>query len=183
MYLHTQYLCTFWHSSSDSSCISHQSNGRASSAGYLSASACLTLQLLLQAVHSFFKQGSPLPSLATATVTHSGVSDYGGQPMSVIKVSYNSRGQKRKRDDSRARPGAARGRGSDGGRGSERGGQWGKEWPGGSKKYCRFALGKSNMDTQVQHSCVFPAKHLWGRCLTAKRMPCLCDSSARSEVE
>ena len=24
-----------------------------------------------------------------------------------------------------------------------------REWPGGAKKYCRFALGKSNMDTQV----------------------------------
>ena len=105
-----------------------------------------------------------MPRLATATVTHSGVSDYGGQPMSVIKVSYESRGQKRKRDDSRARQGAARGRGggrgSDGARGSERGGQWGKDWPGGSNKYCRFALGKSNMDTQVQHICIFPAKRL-----------------------
>ena len=113
----------------------------------------LTSELLLQAVHNFFKQGSPLPRLATTTVTHSGVSDYGGQPMSVIKISYEGRGHKRKRDDSRARQGVSRGRGggrgSDGGRGSERGGQWGKEWPGGSKKYCRFALGKSNMDTQV----------------------------------
>lgn len=83
-------------------------------------------------------------------MTNTGVSDYGGQPMSVIKVSYEGRGQKRKRDDSRGRQGPARGRGggrgSDGGRGPERGG---KEWPGGAKKYCRFALGKSNMDTQV----------------------------------
>ena len=78
--------------------------------------------------------------------------------MSVIKVSYEGRGQKRKRDDSRARQGAARGRGSGrgsgGGRGSEREVQWGKEWPGGSNKYCRFALGKSNMDTQVSLLCV-----------------------------
>lgn len=76
--------------------------------------------------------------------------------MSVIKVSYEGRGQKRKRDDISARQGAARqgrgdGRGNVRGRGSERGGQWGKEWPGGAQKYCRFALGKSNMNTQVKH--------------------------------
>lgn len=103
------------------------------------------------AVHTFFKQGSPLPKLATTTVTNTGVSDYGGKPMSVIKVSYEGRGQKRKRDDAGGRggrEGRGAGRGGNGARGFERGGQWGREWPGGSKKYCRFALGKSNMDTQ-----------------------------------
>lgn len=109
---------------------------------------------LVQAVHTFFKQGGPLPRLATTTVTNTGVSDYGGKPMSVIKVSYEGRGQKRKRDDVAGRGGResrGAGRGGNGARGSERGGQWGREWPGGSKKYCRFALGKSNMDTQVTH--------------------------------
>ena len=108
--------------------------------------------------------------------------------MSVIKVSYEGRGQKRKRDDSRARQGAARGRGggrgSDGGRGSEKGGQWGKEWPGGTNKYCRFALGKSNMDTQVQHSCVLYS--MYDTNCTARRLIstsfCLWQSSASSEV-
>ncbi|KAL0027136.1 hypothetical protein WJX79_009492 [Trebouxia sp. C0005] len=114
------------------------------------------------AVHNFFKQYSPLPKLGTSTVTGSGVSDYGGKPMSVIKVTYEGRGQKRKRDDN----GGRRGRGADksvsrgsdrGGRGAKEGpskgtdaggGQWGKEWPGGTKKYCKFALAKTNMDTQ-----------------------------------
>lgn len=109
----------------------------------------------LQAVHNFFKQYGPLPKLGTTTVTSSGVSDYGGKPMSVIKVTYEGRGQKRKRDDSGGKRGdRAAGRGGVGqqngvGNGADAGGQWGKEWPGGTKKYCRFALGKTNMDTQV----------------------------------
>lgn len=106
-------------------------------------------------MHSFFKQGSPLPKLATTTVTNKGVSDYGGQPMSVIKVSYEGRGQKRKRDDTGGR-GRGAGRGGRGVESGGRGGQWGREWPGGSKKYCRFALGKSNMDTQANHPCTPP---------------------------
>ena len=117
----------------------------------------------LQAVHTFFKQHGPLPKLGTTTVTSNGISDYGGKPMSVIKVTYEGRGQKRKRDDHSNNKGGrgsneGSGRGSDrGGRGSKEGsnkggdaaGQWGRDWPGGSKKYCRFTLGKSNMDTQV----------------------------------
>ena len=109
----------------------------------------------LQAVHNFFKQYGPLPKMGTTTVTSSGVSDYGGKPMSVIKVTYEGRGQKRKRDDSGGKRGdRAAGRGGVGqqngvGNGADAGGQWGKEWPGGTKKYCRFALGKTNMDTQV----------------------------------
>ncbi|KAL0052217.1 hypothetical protein WJX82_010083 [Trebouxia sp. C0006] len=114
------------------------------------------------AVHNFFKQYSPLPKLGTSTVTGSGVSDYGGKPMSVIKVTYEGRGQKRKREVSSGRGGrggdksVGRG-GGRGGRGAKEGpskgtdaagGQWGKEWPGGTKKYCKFALAKTNMDTQ-----------------------------------
>jgi len=120
------------------------------------------LTLLVQAVHNFFKQYSPLPKLGTSTVTGSGVSDYGGKPMSVIKVTYEGRGQKRKRDDSGGRGGrggdksVGRG-GGRGGRGAKEGpskgpdvgGQWGRDWPGGTKKYCKFALAKTNMDTQV----------------------------------
>lgn len=131
------------------------------------------LLISVQAVHKFFKQGSPLPKLATTTVTDSGVSDYGGEPMSVIKVSYEGKGQKRKRDGAQTHQGGGRGgrgggrgvgRGSQdgastGGRGVKAGGQWGQEWPGGNKKYCRFALGKCNMDTQVRYfcSCLLPA--------------------------
>ncbi len=124
--------------------------------------------LLVQAVHNFFKQHSPLPKLGTSTVTGSGVSDYGGKPMSVIKVTYEGRGQKRKRNDSGGRGGdksVGRG-GGRGGRGAKEGpskgtdaggGQWGKEWPGGTKKYCKFALAKTNMDTQViSVSCIAP---------------------------
>ena len=127
------------------------------------------LTLLVQAVHNFFKQYSPLPKLGTSTVTGSGVSDYGGKPMSVIKVTYEGRGQKRKREVSSGRGGrggdksVGRG-GGRGGRGATEGpskgtdaagGQWGKEWPGGTKKYCKFALAKTNMDTQVKSvSCI-----------------------------
>ena len=116
------------------------------------------LTLLLQAVHNFFKQYSPLPKLGTSTVTGSGVSDYGGKPMSVIKVSYEGRGQKRKRDDNGRRGG--RGGDKSVGRGGGRGGRGpkegpSKEWPGGTKKYCKFALAKTNMDTQVKSvSCI-----------------------------
>ena len=88
--------------------------------------------------------------------------------MSVIKVTYEGRGQKRKRVDSGGRGGRGGdksvGTGSDrGGRGAKEGpskgtdagGQWGKEWPGGTKKYCKFALAKANMDTQVTSvSCI-----------------------------
>ncbi|DBB03074.1 TPA: hypothetical protein ACH3X1_013389 [Trebouxia sp. C0004] len=110
------------------------------------------------AVHNFFKQYSPLPKLGTSTVTGSGVSDYGGKPMSVIKVTYEGRGQKRKRDDRGGRGlDKSAGRGSDtGGKGAKEGpskgidagGQWGRDWPGGPRKYCKFALAKTNMDTQ-----------------------------------
>ena len=111
------------------------------------------LTLFLQAVHNFFKQYSPLPKLGTSTVTGSGVSDYGGKPMSVIKVSYEGRRQKRKRDDNGGRGGGGGdksvGRGGGrGGRGPKEGPS--KEWPGGTKKYCKFALAKTNMDTQVE---------------------------------
>jgi len=109
---------------------------------------------LLQTIQS-------LPKLGTTTVTNTGVSDYGGKPMSVVKVTYEGRGQKRKRDDrssGRGGRGQSFGKGGEHGgkapqqgssKGSEAGGQWGREWPGGAKKYCRFALGKTNMDTQV----------------------------------
>ena len=118
------------------------------------------LILLVQAVHNFFKQYSPLPKLGSSTVTSSGVSDYGGKPMSVIKVTYEGGGQKRKRDDSGGRGGRGSDRGGKGAKegpskGTDAGGQWGKEWPGGTKKYCKFALAKTNMDTQVTSvSCI-----------------------------
>lgn len=129
---------------------------------------CLSHPDLVQAVHNFFKQYSPLPKLGTSTVTGSGVSDYGGKPMSVIKVTYEGRGQKRKRDDGGGRGGRGGdnsvgrggGRGGKGvkegpSKGTDAGGQWGKEWPGGTKKYCKFALAKTNMDTQVTNmSCI-----------------------------
>ena len=92
-------------------------------------------------------------------MTEAGVTDYGGKPMSVIKVSYEGRGQKRKRDDSNTQQRGGRGgrgggrgdknNGYKGGRGGDGAGKWGQEWPGGAQKYCKFALGKSNMDTQV----------------------------------
>lgn len=124
------------------------------------------IKMPLQAVHNFFKQYGPLPKLGTTTVTSSGVSDYGGKPMSVIKVTYEGRGQKRKRDDSGGKRGdRAAGRGgvgqqNGGGNGADAGGQWGKEWPGGTKKYCKFALGKTNMDTQVGSS-LLPGEQLF----------------------
>ena len=113
--------------------------------------------MIVQAVHKFFKQGDPLPKLATTTVTDSGFSNYNGEPMSVIKVCYESKGQKRKRDGLQTHQGGGRGGGrgskdgmSTGAKGVKSGGQWGQEWPGHTKKYCRFALGKCNMDTQVR---------------------------------
>ena len=51
----------------------------------------------LQAVHNFFKQSSPLPSLTTTTVSTAGTSAT-AEPLTVIKVCYSARGQKRKRE-------------------------------------------------------------------------------------
>lgn len=51
----------------------------------------------MQAVHNFFKQSSPLPSLTTTTVSTAGTSAT-AEPLTVIKVCYSARGQKRKRE-------------------------------------------------------------------------------------
>ena len=52
---------------------------------------------LLQAVHNFFKQSSSLPVLSTTTVSTAGTSAT-SEPLTVIKVCYTARGQKRKRE-------------------------------------------------------------------------------------
>lgn len=52
---------------------------------------------LLQAVHNFFKQSSSLPVLSTTTVSTAGTSNT-SEPLTVIKVCYTARGQKRKRE-------------------------------------------------------------------------------------
>ena len=91
---------------------------------------------LMQAVHSLFKQGPPLPSFETTTVLDPNNTD-ASNPSSVICV------------EQRQGRGRKRGRGAQADAGGARKQHIREMWPGGGSKFCRFVLGKCNMDTQV----------------------------------
>eukprot|EP00891_Asterochloris_glomerata_P003047 jgi/Astpho2/3047/e_gw1.00051.10.1_t len=92
---------------------------------------------LRSAVHNFFKQGPPLPQLETTTVLDPNNTD-ASNPSSVICVEQRKgRGRKRGRG---AQADAA---------GSARKQHIRETWPGGGSNFCRFVLGKCNMDTQA----------------------------------
>lgn len=91
----------------------------------------------MQAVHNFFKQGPPLPQLETTTVLDPNNTD-ASNPSSVICVEQRKgRGRKRGRGAQADAAGRARKQ------------HIRETWPGGGSNFCRFVLGKCNMDTQV----------------------------------
>ena len=91
----------------------------------------------MQAVHGFFKQGPPLPKFETTTVLDPNNTD-ASNPSSVICVEQSQgRGRKRGRGAQADAAGGARKQ------------HIRETWPGGRSKFCKFVLGKCNMDTQV----------------------------------
>ena len=91
----------------------------------------------MQAVHAFFKQGPPLPNFETTTMLDPNNTD-ASNPSSVICVEQRQgRGRKRGRGAQADAAGDARKQ------------HIRETWPGGGSKFCRFVLGKCNMDTQV----------------------------------